>query len=475
MRNFLKVTGIATLLIGLLISCGDKKDNNDLLLGAALLFAQDSNSSVDTSAFLARYADMAHSSYEKAYDSSVELKTALDALAENPTDDTLTAAREAYTNARNYYLQTEVFRFSGGPIDNADANDGDGYFADYDYAAGDLEVRMNAWPLNELYIECEVIGAEYILGPEGSHETIDLQDSDNSCDSVSSHTKAEITEATILAAFDPGDTEEKVTTGWHVLEYMLWGQDSNDETSDRGPDAPHDKDYFLDTDVPADVTGTLGERRSKYVVILGDVLQKQLKLLTDEWADDGAFRAEFLADDSSMANVLSGIATFAQAELGGERFNGVTTFTQNDDEHSCFSDSTNNDFYYDMVGIENVMNGTLDDESKDGLKTLDSEIGESILEALVDGKAVFEPHLKSNESDSDSFYPYDLVISSELIEDFDPESASNDSYTTALYEQGLKIRNEVRPAIVGIAQSLKSLGGKLGITVTPNLTDINIQ
>ena len=65
-------------------------------------------------------------------------------LLANPTDATLAAARKAWVAARPAYLVTEAFRFYDGPIE-------------------DVEGEINAWPLNEAFID-------YVEGkPERRH------------------------------------------------------------------------------------------------------------------------------------------------------------------------------------------------------------------------------------------------------------------------------------------------------------------
>ena len=91
------------------------------------------------------YAAGVHAAYEASLASATELDTAIDAFVADPTDETLEAAKQAWLTARDDYGLTEAFRFYGGPIDNEETGP---------------EGRINAWPLDEAYID-------YVEGDDG--------------------------------------------------------------------------------------------------------------------------------------------------------------------------------------------------------------------------------------------------------------------------------------------------------------------
>ena len=55
-------------------------------------------------------------------------------------------------------------------------------------------------------------------------------------------------------------------------------------------------------------------------------------------------------------------------EMASERLNVAYDTNAQEDEHSCFSDTTHNDMVYDLVGISNVWNGTYRTVKGPGLK-----------------------------------------------------------------------------------------------------------
>ena len=95
---------------------------------------------------VSQYAIVAEKAYSDSVDTARALQTAVDAFVAAPSDATLQAAKDAWLASREPYLQTEVYRFYEGPIDNE--TDGP-------------EGLLNAWPMDENYVA-------YTLGSDGS-------------------------------------------------------------------------------------------------------------------------------------------------------------------------------------------------------------------------------------------------------------------------------------------------------------------
>src|SRR6185436_10187825 len=84
------------------------------------------------------YADIALAAYQDSLAASEELHDAIDLFVADPTEESFLAAREAWIASREPYEQTEAYRFYNGPIDGDD---------------GSPEILINAWPLDEVYID----------------------------------------------------------------------------------------------------------------------------------------------------------------------------------------------------------------------------------------------------------------------------------------------------------------------------------
>lgn len=252
------------------------------------------------------YADVVFAAYDANVTAATTLHDAIDSFVEAPSDAGLQAAKDAWLAARDVYGPTEVFRFYDGPID--DPEDGP-------------EGQINAWPLDEAYVD-------YVEDDPEAGLVADAE------------TLPEITEETIAAVNEEGG-ESNVSTGWHAIEFLLWGQDLSED----GPGARPLTDY---TDDPN------AERRGQYLSTLAHLLIADLEGVRDQWAPDGgAYREELLADpDQAVTNILRGMGALSAGELAGERMLVAYDTQDQEDEHSCFSDNTIADIVGNAKGIQ---------------------------------------------------------------------------------------------------------------------------
>jgi putative iron-regulated protein len=269
------------------------------------------------------YADLVSANYAAAIASATTMQTAIDAFVAAPTDETLAAARTAWLTARDDYGPTEAFRLYDGPID--DPEDGP-------------EGQINAWPMDEAYID-------YVEGDETAGIVNDVAG------------VPEITTDVLVAANEVGG-ETNISTGWHAIEFLLWGQDMSAD----GPGNRPVTDY---------TTSPVAERRATYLQLLTDLLIDDLTFVADQWAaDGGAYRTEFLADPTvAVQRLLRGIGALSSGELGGERMAVAYETKDQEDEHSCFSDNTNADVLNNAIGIRMVY--LADYEGIDGMSPSD--------------------------------------------------------------------------------------------------------
>lgn len=263
------------------------------------------------SAVVRRHAELVHASYRAAHEAAVALATACENLASAPSAATLAAARDAWSAARRAYAPTEAFRFYGGPIDVAERGP---------------EGLINAWPIDERYIES---GDRAHPGLVESEEAID---------------------AARLVAMNEVGGESNVATGFHAIEFLLWGVD-------RRVDGPGDRPFedFLPTS-PA------GTRRGRYLAVASALLVEHLAGLAAAWAPGGSgnYRAAFEARGrEAVRDLLRGLAMLGGDELAGERI--AVALAQRDQEHeqSCFSDTTLADHAGNVRGIAVAYRGIL--------------------------------------------------------------------------------------------------------------------
>ncbi|MEF7615482.1 imelysin family protein [Aquincola sp. MAHUQ-54] len=266
---------------------------------------------VDFNAVARHYAVLVSASYEDTLAAALDLQAALKAFTAQPSAETLAAARKRWLEAREWYGQTEAFRFYGGPIDDDNGPEG----------------RINAWPMDESFVD-------------------GTRDKPNG--GLINNPKFVISKANLSRQNERGG-EENIATGWHAIEFLLWGQDFNDN-------GPGDRSFedFVDGKKPN------ADRRRRYLAVVTELLVDDLRTLVNAWkpATKGNYRARFEAGGrESVRKMIVGLGSLSRGELAGERLEVALNTQDQEDEHSCFSDNTHRDAVNNALGIENVWLG----------------------------------------------------------------------------------------------------------------------
>lgn len=292
---------LALLVSALFLACGEKDtDQTEQLKKEAL----------------AQYANIVRASYDDSYNTALTLKQAVDAFLAAPSDAGFQACKAAWIACRVPYNQTDAFRFYAGPIDDADGPEG----------------FLNAWPLDESYVDyVQGNPAAGVINNPGLQPVISKE---------------------ILIGLNELFSEQSIFTGYHAIEFLLWGQDQ----STTGPGARPYTDY---------VTGSGGtaanqDRRAQYLRVTIDLLLENLTQVRDEWQPNAAYTQEFLNSNptkESLGLVFLGLKEFSKTELAGERMFVAIDTKDQEHEHSCFSDDTTNDLRMNFQGIKNVYFG----------------------------------------------------------------------------------------------------------------------
>ncbi|RZL60796.1 MAG: iron-regulated protein, partial [Variovorax sp.] len=248
--------------------------------------------------------------YEDARDAALALQKAIAAFTAAPSEAGLATARKAWLDAREAYGQTEAFRFYGGPIDDDNGPEG----------------RINAWPMDESYVD-------YVK--------------DAPTAGIVNDRKVAITKKG-LAGLNERDGEENVATGWHAIEFLLWGQD----LSETGPGNRSFED-FVDGKRPN------ADRRRQYLQVVTSLLVDDLNTLVKAWAPGQPnYGAKFARGGiESVRKMFVGLGSLSRGELAGERLEVALASQDQEDEHSCFSDNTHRDAVTNAKGIQNVWLG----------------------------------------------------------------------------------------------------------------------
>lgn len=278
------------------------------------------------------YADIAEAAYGDSLTAAIGLQGAVEALIVAPSEQSLAAARAAWIAARPSYQQTEVYRFGNAIVD-------------------DWEGRVNAWPLDEGLID--YVDPAYGQSEENALSALNVIATPHFTLSGAAVDASTITPELIAGTLqEAGGIEANVASGYHAIEFLLWGQDLNGT----GPGAGSRP--FSDFVQGDGCTGGNCDRRAAYLQAATTLLVADLTEMAGNWAEGGAARAPLEADPAAaLAAMLNGMGSLSYGELAGQRMRLGLMLNDPEEEHDCFSDNTHNSQYYDGLGIQNVYLG----------------------------------------------------------------------------------------------------------------------
>jgi len=333
---------------------------------------------------VAHYADIAHATFEDALQTAKKLDKSIANLLASPSEKTLAQAKTAWKAARVPYQQSEVFRFGNTIVD-------------------DWEGQLNAWPLDEGLIDyVDDASYEAELGNVGSNANIiantelDLGGNRLDIKSLSPELLASLNEL--------GGSEANVATGYHAIEFLLWGQDLNGHNPGAG------QRPYTDYVVGEQCSNGNCERRREYLSAISKLLMDDLSYMVAQWAPakDENYRHKLLALSSKqgLTRMLFGMGSLALGELAGERLKVSLEANSAEDEHDCFSDNTHYSHFYNGLGIRNIYVGEyrrVDGELLRGpsiqslLENKDKKLAAKVLQSLDNSQSKLQALVDSAE------------------------------------------------------------------------------
>ena len=301
-----------------------------LLTGTSTSYA----AAVAANDVLNHYADMAHAVYEDSFITAQALQKSVQALIATPSEKTLNAAKTAWKAARVPYQQSEAYRF-GNPIV-------DGW-----------EGKVNAWPLDEGlidYVNQETYGTESDENPAYNANIIANPKLKIAGKNVDAST---INPALLESLHEADEVESNVATGYHAIEFLLWGQDLNGTQAGAGQRKASDFN-------PKNCTHGHCERRAAYLKAATTLMVDDLAWMVKQWTPQGQARTDLLANEekAALSTIVTGMGSLSYGELAGERMKLGLMLHDPEEEHDCFSDNTHASHFYDAKGVQNVYLGT---------------------------------------------------------------------------------------------------------------------
>lgn len=387
-----------------------------LLLLTTALTALPAFADASAEAVAKHYADIAQAKYEDSLATANILGEAIDALLASPSDEALQVAKAAWLAARVPYQQSEVYRFGNAIVD-------------------DWEGRVNAWPLDEGLID--YVDASY--GDENDENTLYAANVIANAAVVVNGESVDASDITpeFLSStlHEAGEVEANVATGYHAVEFLLWGQDLN------GTGAGAGNRPWSDFALGDACTNDNCDRRAAYLHAATDLLIADLEEMTANWADGGAARTSIVEDPAAaLSTILTGMGSLSYGELAGERMKLGLLLGDPEEEHDCFSDNTHNSHLYDAVGIQNVYIGSY--TRVDG-STLS---GPSLSDIVAEKNGAVDSELKTK-----------LAFTIARMQDMAKRADSTEAYDQMIAEGNTEGNAVVQAAIDGLIDQTRSI------------------
>ena len=389
--------------------------------------------------FLESYSNIALDNYTDALKDAKNLKISIDKFVSNPTQENLDSAKKAWLQARESYGSTEIFRLANGPIDSED-----GWIAE---TYGALEGQINAWPLDENMID-------YTIDADGKRTSGNIIDTIGKFNPGGEESKeVDVTKITVeaLTELNENGGEANVSTGYHAIEFLLWGQDQdyNNFLEDKITNGAMVAGLRPLSDFTTDKDA---KRRLEYLSVVTQKLVEDLSVATSAWEKDikgnaGLYRAALLGKlkgkekdknldkKETMKQIIAGMGVFIKSELANERVAVAVLTPSEEDEHSCFSDNTHRDLVKNYEGFKNILTSTYNGK----------KYGESLLDSL-------------NKDDKNRV----LKLMSDIEEKID--SVDKIAKTQAHFDYQIKPEHPQAKVLVKLKNELRKLGDEM-ITV----------
>ena len=313
----------------------------------------------------------------------------------------------------------------------------------------DWEGQLNAWPLDEGLIDyVKADDYQHALGNEGANANIIASTELNVGGETLDLTT--ITPDLLASLNEVGGSEANVATGYHAIEFLLWGQDLNGFGAGAGERKA--------TDYATGEACTNGncDRRAAYLDAVTDLLVSDLNWMVDQWKPgvDSNYRAELTALEPTAVyqKMLFGMGSLSLGELAGERMKVALEANSYEDEHDCFSDNTHNSHYYNALGIQNVYTGNykrVDGTELSGASLADlvGEIKPELNQQLIgqlDASVAALGHMKEIAEAAENPVAFDMMIA--------PENT-----------QGAEIINNAISALVEQTGSIEQVAAVVGV------------
>ncbi|MDB4711428.1 hypothetical protein OAF35_02035 [Verrucomicrobiales bacterium] len=263
--------------------------------------------------FVSNYSNIAEAASRSALSKGMALKVAISAFVKDPNKERHLLAKVSWMEARLPFLQSG---FSHVIAESGKVN-------------RDISNRLNGWPIDPGHIDyTSLIAGGNIISSKEKYPAITSE---------------------FLRSMNLKAGQSDFTTGYHVIEFLLWGEDLDKSSSG--------KRSFKDYDTN---NSELAKRRADYLVACCDLLIQDLENLVSEWDPESKnnlrSRLESMPSDQAITKILGAVSFLAEG-LAKSQIGSIISKGSVFKEQSTFSDTTHFDFLHTVAGISNLAAG----------------------------------------------------------------------------------------------------------------------
>ena len=276
-------------------------------------------------ALIQGYYQFAQFAYKDALKEAIVLSDKVNQFLDNPTANTQLQVQNQWINAMRVYGITEVMRFGNEVVDQ-------------------WEGRVNAWPVDEGLID-------YVDDPENYPGNKFNIIANEKFEAYGRQIDASTIDINLLKSLhELGGEEANVASGYHAIEFLLWGQDLNGNQPGAG------KRSHLDYSI-SECARTSCDRRRAYLRAAIHLLILDLKDIISHFSNPERINNALVASHTiTLKAAFEGMISLSGIELAGDRLKLALIAGDPEETHNCFSDTTHISLTANQNGIIQMLN-----------------------------------------------------------------------------------------------------------------------